>query len=412
MQAGDVLENRYHLIELVGRGRSEVFLARDENLTGKLLAVKVIQKTSKDFDSFQRETLLLAKLNHPGIPIITQQIETETECCVIMNYYNGETLHHYVERIDNGVSAEESLDRQQRENKVIEIFKSICEILIYIHSLYKNNDSGIKAPVIHRDIKPENIMLADSGIKLIDWGIAGEFKRGVPDVGPSWGTPWYAAPEQFASGAKYIDERTDIFSLGATMYYAISSVVPSKDKKNIRPISSVMPDISEGLGIIIDKCMKYNPEDRYQTASELLEDLNHVDSLSRKTRSEKQKSLWSFRCSPITRSIFTIQITISARSSLRMQNTTTLFTIRKTEIPKNRKNPSTRLRSITNRPWNTTILGWKHMSGCLLVCFLRTARPMMRRHTIPDSPTQLTSCAGSMWMKNTAASIIPTGLCI
>ena len=294
MQAGDVLENRYHLIELVGRGRSEVFLARDENLTGKLLAVKVIQKTSKDFDSFQRETLLLAKLNHPGIPIITQQIETETECCVIMNYYNGETLHHYVERIDNGVSAEESLDRQQRENKVIEIFKSICEILIYIHSLYKNNDSGIKAPVIHRDIKPENIMLADSGIKLIDWGIAGEFKRGVPDVGPSWGTPWYAAPEQFASGAKYIDERTDIFSLGATMYYAISSVVPSKDKKNIRPISSVMPDISEGLGIIIDKCMKYNPEDRYQTASELLEDLNHVDSLSRKTRSEKQKSLVYF----------------------------------------------------------------------------------------------------------------------
>ena len=293
MQSGDVLGDRYHLIELIGKGRSEVFLARDNN-TSRLLAVKVIKKTSKDFDSFIREWTLLAKLNHPGIPQITQQIETDTECCVVMNYYNGETLYNRIKRESDNAGNGDVIDLSKREADVTEWFKSICEILAYIHTLYKKANAEVKAPVIHRDIKPENIMIEDSGIRLIDWGIADEFKRGVPDMGPNWGTPNYAAPEQCPVGAKYIDERTDIFSLGATMFYALTSVVPPKDKKNIPPIASINPNISEGMGIIIDKCLKYNPEERYQSAEELLDDLNHIDSLSKKTRSEKKRSLVLF----------------------------------------------------------------------------------------------------------------------
>ena len=294
MRAGDVLDQRYHIIELVGKGRSEVFLARDDNLTGKLLAVKVIKKTSKDFDSFMREKTLLAKLSHPGIPTITQQIETETECCVVMNYYNGETLYHRIKREKINRVDGEIASMKKREDEVLGWFKSMCEILIYIHTLYKKKNAGVSAPVIHRDIKPENIMLEDSGVRLIDWGIAGEFRRGVPDMGPNWGTPCYAAPEQCPEGAKYIDERTDIFSLGATMYYALTSEDPPKDKKNIPPVASVNPNISEGMGIIVDKCLQYNPEKRYQSASELLDDLNHIDNLTKQTKREKQRSLVFF----------------------------------------------------------------------------------------------------------------------
>ena len=293
MQAGDVLGNRYHLIDLVGKGRSEVFLARDGN-TSRLLAVKVIKKTSKDFDSFMREKALLAIFEHPGIPSIVDQIDTETECCVVMNYYNGETLYNRIKRESDSATNGEVIDMNRRESEVIEWFKGLCSILTHIHTHYKKERSSLKAPVVHRDIKPENIMIEDSGIKLIDWGIAGEFKRGVPDMGPNWGTPNYAAPEQCPVGAKYIDERTDIFSLGATMFYALTSVVPPKDKKNIPPIASINPNISEGMGIIIDKCLKYNPEERYQSAEELLDDLNHIESLSKKTRSEKKRSLVLF----------------------------------------------------------------------------------------------------------------------
>ena len=293
MQAGDVLGNRYHLIDLVGKGRSEVFLARDGN-TSRLLAVKVIKKTSKDFDSFMREKALLAIFEHPGIPSIVDQIDTETECCVVMNYYNGETLYSRINRENNDSCNGEAVDIRKRESDVISWLKSLCGILTYIHTLYKKRNAIVSAPIIHRDIKPENIMIEDSGVRLIDWGIAGEFRRGVPDMGKNWGTPHYAAPEQRPVGAKYIDERTDIFSLGATMFYALTSVAPPKDKKNIPPIASINPNISEGMGIIIDKCLKYNPEERYQSAEELLDDLNHIESLSKKTRSEKKRSLVLF----------------------------------------------------------------------------------------------------------------------
>ena len=294
MQAGDVLDNRYHLIEQVGESRSKVFLARDSNLTGKLVAVKVIDRTSKDFDSFIREKTLLSKLSHPGIPTIIQQIETETKYCVVINYYNGENLHERIERENKSVTGGDVIDMHKREAEVIEWFKSICEILIYIHTAYKKQNSDLTAPVIHSDIKPENIMIEDSGVKLIDWGAAGEFRRGVPYNGLSWRSPFYAAPEQEQAGAKYIDERTDIFSLGATMYYALTSVLPPKDKRKIPVITSINSNISEGMGIIIDKCLKYSPEDRYQSAAELLDDLNHVDTLTKKTRTQKMRSLVLF----------------------------------------------------------------------------------------------------------------------
>lgn len=297
MKVGDVLDNRYQIIKLVGSGRSEVYLAMDSNLKGKVLAVKVIQKTSKDFDSFLQETKLLSKLNHQGIPNITQQIEDEKECCVVMSYYSGETLYDLVKRETEAAVDGSFKSMKEREKEILEIFKALCEILIYIHSVYKNKDVDINDPIIHRDIKPENIMLTDSGVKLIDWGTAAEFKRGVADTRPSWGTKAYAAPEQFTTGPKYIDERTDIFALGATIYYALTAVTPGEDKKNIRPVTSINPNISEGMGIIVDKCLKYAPEDRYQYADEILRDLQHIDSLTKKSRNEKRMGLIMFGAS-------------------------------------------------------------------------------------------------------------------
>ena len=136
MQAGDVLGNRYHLIDLVGKGRSEVFLARDGN-TSRLLAVKVIKKTSKDIDSFMREKALLAVFEHPGIPSIVDQIDTDSECCVIMNYYNGETLYNRIKRESDSATNGEIVDMSRRESEVIEWMKGLCSILTHIHTHYK-----------------------------------------------------------------------------------------------------------------------------------------------------------------------------------------------------------------------------------------------------------------------------------
>jgi serine/threonine-protein kinase len=151
---------------------------------------------------------------------------------------------------------------------VIKWAKQITEALIYLHSSKPN-------PVIYRDMKPSNLILNKDGkIVIVDFGIAREYKQESKGDTTHMGTIGYAAPEQF--GGRQTDARTDIYSLGVTLYHLATGKGPNAPPYDLRPIREVKATLSVGLEYIIAKCTKADPEQRYQSAAALLDDLVNI----------------------------------------------------------------------------------------------------------------------------------------
>ena len=132
-------------------------------------------------------------------------------------------------------------------------------------------------PIIYRDMKPANVMLQPNGhIKLIDFGIAREYKEQNVEDTVSLGTKGYAAPEQFG-GKGQTDPRTDIYCLGVTLYHLVTGQNPCEPPYELYPIRHWKPELSAGLESIILKCTQMNPQDRYSSCAELLYALQHYE---------------------------------------------------------------------------------------------------------------------------------------
>ena len=256
-----LLDDKYEIIREIGRGgMSVVYLARDVRL-GKLWAVKEIKNEDGDgrelyISMLKKEAQVIKNFDHPLLPRIVDIICTERSAYIVMDYIEGRSLQELLDAFG-----------AQKQEDVVRWTMSLCEVLIYLH--------GMNPPVIYRDMKPSNIMLKpDGNIKLIDFGISKESKEDTLNVG----TLGFAAPEQFGSedGIIYTDERTDIYSLGATMYALLTGERPGYE---IRPVREIDTRISEGLERIILKCTKINPEDRYRSSEELLAHLKNYKKL-------------------------------------------------------------------------------------------------------------------------------------
>lgn len=250
-----ILKDRYEIIAELGKGgMGAVFLARDKNL-GSYWAVKQVKNNSEvDIEAFKKEVELLSSLNHSDIPRIVDRIEVDEDYFVIMDFIDGVSLGKKV-----------NAEGPQAEEDVVKWATYLCEILDYLHTVKSN-------PIVYRDMKPENIMLIQNGrVKLIDFGIAKECVRGEVQSGKSIGTMGYAAPEQYKGGSNILDERTDIYSLGCTLFYLVTGIVPEKPSVSTIPVRQINPLISEGLEYIIDKCTRFNAKDRYQNCKELKE---------------------------------------------------------------------------------------------------------------------------------------------
>jgi len=275
---GTVLYERYEIIAEIGKGgMSTVYMAKDRNL-GSYWAVKQVKnQRNVDIEAFKKEVELLSSLNHSDIPRIVDRIEMNDDYFVIMDLVNGTSLGKKV-----------AVEGSQSEKDVIEWAKMLCDVLNYLHTVKEN-------PIIYRDMKPDNVMLTESGrIKLIDFGIAKECKRGEKQGGAAIGSKGYAAPEQYRGASNLLDERTDIYSLGATLYNLVTGMAPGKPPKGVRPIRQVNPVLSEGLEYIISKCTADDPEERYQNCGELRSNLDNIDQLNFKYRKTMQNKLTWF----------------------------------------------------------------------------------------------------------------------
>ena len=279
LEIGSIIDGKYKILNKIGQGgMSVVYLAMNER-ANKQWAIKEVRKDGvKDYDVVRQgliaETDILKRLNHPHLPSIIDVIDRDDTFLIVMDYIEGKSLDHWLKK-----------DGAQPQEKVVEWAKQICDVLGYLHSR--------KPPIIYRDLKPANVMLKPDGqIMIIDFGTAREFKETSIEDTSCLGTQGYAAPEQYG-GHGQTDARTDIYTLGATMYHLLTGHNPSLPPYEIYPIRRWNPALSSGLEKIVLKCTQRNPNDRYQNCAELMYALEHygeLDSAYRRKQSIKWKS--------------------------------------------------------------------------------------------------------------------------
>lgn len=285
IKVGTVLGGKYEILKKIGQGgMSIVYLAMDTHLN-KQWAVKEIKKDkTQDIEilmkSLRMEANILKMVDHPVLPRIVDIIYYKGTVFVVMDYIEGRPLNEVLK-----------LEGAQPQDIVIEWAKDLCSALDYLHSM--------NPPIIYRDMKPSNIMLKPDGrVKLIDFGTAKEFDvESLADT-TALGTKGYAAPEQFGDamgrGIYKTDARTDIYSLGATFYHILTGKDPSEPPYVIKPIRHWNPMLSSGLEKIINRCTMPDPEDRYQSCTELIYDLENYEKLDDAFRKECLRKMRSF----------------------------------------------------------------------------------------------------------------------
>lgn len=276
INVGNVVRDRYEILAELGKGgMSTVFLARDKKL-GSYWAIKqVLKNKNVDIEAFKKEVELLSSLNHVQIPRIVDRIDSDDSYCVCMDFIDGISLSKKV-----------LAEGAQRENDVVKWAIMVCDVLHYLHTVRGN-------PILYCDMKPANIMLTKSGnIMLVDFGIAKEYSKMDILSTVRIGTKGYASPEQYKG--QILDERTDIYSLGVTLFYLVTAIEPKDPPNAILPIRNIDASLSEGLEYIINKCTDLNPENRYKNCIELKHDLLNIDKLNEKYINKAKNKLIFF----------------------------------------------------------------------------------------------------------------------
>lgn len=269
---GEVLGNRYELIEKIGEGGMAIVYKARDNKLNRLVAVKILKKefaNNKDIsDKFKKEATALANFSDANIVNILD-VGHEEEGNIdyfVMEYVSGKTLKELI--VENG---------KLNYTVSIGIATQIAKALECAH---KNN-------IIHRDVKPQNILVTESGmVKVTDFGIAkSSTSATITNTTTIMGSAHYLSPEQ-AKGT-FIDLRLDIYSLGIVLYEMVTGILPFDAESPVtialkhiqsEPIDpkKYAPSIPDGLNNLIIKCMSKEPINRYQNCRELINDLQKI----------------------------------------------------------------------------------------------------------------------------------------
>ncbi|MBI3160292.1 MAG: serine/threonine-protein kinase [Chloroflexi bacterium] len=275
LQKDSFVNNRYRILEVLGQGgMGTVFRALDENL-GVEVALKENLFTTDEYSrQFRREATILASMRHKNLPRVSDHFEIEGQGqYLIMDYIEGEDLRQRMDRL--GIL---------EDDEVIVIGAAICDALEYMHN---------RRPVIlHRDIKPGNVKISPDGVVfLVDFGLAKVVSgTQATTTGARAMTPGYSSPEQY--GTARTDHRSDIYSLGATLYAALTGVIPedglarAMDQVDLTPVRKRNAKVGRRLATVLDKALAVHPEDRYQSAAEFKTGLLGAGGPTRSLNSE------------------------------------------------------------------------------------------------------------------------------
>jgi serine/threonine protein kinase len=288
--------DRYRIITRLGQGgMGAVYKAGDTRLGGIHCALKemslsaIIDPVEKKLaqQAFQREAQLLSTLSHPNLPRVTDYFSHGEKQFLVMDMIEGQTLESYLENQTQPIS----------EDQVVEWGCQLCDVLHYLHTR--------KPPIIFRDIKPGNIMISaeDGSIKLIDFGIARFFKPESQKDTVALGTPGYAPPEQY--GKQQSDPRSDVYALGATLHQLLTLRDPGIQPFIFPKPRSINPRLSPVLENIIMRAVMQNPDHRWQSTEEILQELERISADHKPVPVQAPSSVYSpgfFPQSPAIRS--------------------------------------------------------------------------------------------------------------
>ncbi|HEX2925960.1 MAG TPA: Stk1 family PASTA domain-containing Ser/Thr kinase [Ruminiclostridium sp.] len=267
---GQLLGNRYLLLEKIGGGGMAVVYKAKCTFLNRFVAVKVLRTEFTNDDEFVKrfkiEAQAVASLSHPNVVSIYDVGHQDDIHYIVMEYVDGMTLKDYLNK--HGAL---------NWKDAVKITIQICSAIEHAH---KNN-------IVHRDIKPHNILLTKEGIaKVTDFGIARAVTSStITMVGSTIGSVHYFSPEQARGG--FIDEKSDLYSLGIALYEMVTGKVPFDGDtpvavalKHIQetPVEphKIVPSLPYGVNEIIMKAIQKEQNMRYQSATEMLSDLNTV----------------------------------------------------------------------------------------------------------------------------------------
>ena len=272
LPSGTLLHDRYRVIGLVGSGgMGAVYLADDNRLEGRRCAVKetrLLPHFSEEASramraQFHREASILAQLDHPNLPKVSDYFSQDNRDYLVMDYIDGADLAH--------ILSDARADKQfLEEETVLEWARQLCDALNYMHRQPQ--------PIVHRDIKPANIKLTEEGwVKLVDFGLVKPLDASDPRTITGLhgvGSLPYTPMEQYVEEMGHTDPRSDLYALGATLYHLLTGEVPPSaqdqflNPKILMPPRRVNPDITPATERAVLAAMALHPQDRPPTVAD------------------------------------------------------------------------------------------------------------------------------------------------
>lgn len=256
LQSGDILHNRYRILNILGQGGfGAVYQAADMTLQRPCAVKENLDPTPEGARQFEKEALLLAQLMHPNLPRVNDHFTIPNQGqYLVMDFIRGEDLQTKIER-DGPISPAQALTW----------ISQIADALTYLHTQ--------TPPIIHRDIKPANIRVTPEGnVYLVDFGLAKAYDpHRRTTVAARAVTPGYSPPEQYGQGNT--DERTDQYALAATLYALLTGEEPQESVERVvddklTPVHVARPQIARHIGHGIVQAMNLKPSLRFSSVAE------------------------------------------------------------------------------------------------------------------------------------------------
>lgn len=276
LKAGEVLRGRYKIRRIIGQGgMGSIYLADDLRLEGRLCALKEVEHDRslpidlmrEAREQFLREATVLARLDHPNLPKVSDFFSIGARDYLVMDYVPGKDLRTLMLEVRHTGSF-------LAEQDVLSWSSQLADALSFLHSQ--------DPPILHRDIKPSNLKLTPNGLlKLVDFGLVKLLAQGEVTITvlQGQGTALYTPLEQYGGDSGHTDPRSDIYAFGATLYHLLTNTPPAdaRDRflnpEQLIPPRQINPDITPRTERAILWAMSLHPDDRPQNMETFRESL-------------------------------------------------------------------------------------------------------------------------------------------
>jgi eukaryotic-like serine/threonine-protein kinase len=265
LKSGEVLRDRYRIRRIIGQGgNGSIYLADDLRLEGRQCALKEVEHESttdqellkENRDQFLREATVLARLDHPNLPKVSDYFSIETRDYLVMDYVPGKDLRTHM------IEARQS-EKFLSEKEVLKWAIQLCDALKYLHTQ--------DPPILHRDIKPSNLKATPSGlVKLVDFGLVKMLAPGEVTITviQGQGTALYTPLEQYGGDGAHTDVRSDIYAFGSTLYHLLTNTPPADARERfLDPFSLILPrQVNPNISVSTERAilwaMQLHPDSR------------------------------------------------------------------------------------------------------------------------------------------------------